>query len=255
MAAPAQAPGHPEILRIVAPNPGPMTLDGTCTYLYGSDPCLVIDPGPEERSHIEAVRAAGEDRGGIEAVLVTHGHGDHNAGVGMLGVEEVRLADGESHAGLTAIATPGHATDHLAYLTNPAAPGRAAEEAAGIACFSGDLVLGSGSTIVPPEPGAMSNYIGSLRRLQELELELICPGHGPWITDPAAKLEEYVEHRLMRERRLLAALERGERSRAALLAEVWDDVPEPLRPAAGVAMQAHLDKLEDEGRLPADLEA
>ena len=236
------APGHPEIARLVAPNPGPMTLTGTCTYLYGSDPCVVIDPGPEIESHVEAIRAAGAERGGIEGVLLTHRHGDHADGARMLGEPLVELADGEQHSGLTAVATPGHAPDHVAFL-------------AGRVCFSGDLVLGEGSTIVPADPGAMSAYLDSLRRLQGLDLELICPGHGPWVTDPSAKLDQYVEHRLMRERRLVAALERGERSRAALLDEVWDDVAEPLRPAAAVAMQAHLDKLAGEGLLPGDLKA
>jgi glyoxylase-like metal-dependent hydrolase (beta-lactamase superfamily II) len=93
----------------------------------------------------------------------------------------------------------------------------------------------------------------SLRRIQAEPIELICPGHGPWIEDPAAKLAEYVEHREMRERRLLAALERGERSREALLAEVWDDVPAEVRPAAAMVMQAHLDKLEAEARFEGGL--
>jgi glyoxylase-like metal-dependent hydrolase (beta-lactamase superfamily II) len=225
----------------VAPNPGPMTLEGTNTYLLGSDPCLIIDPGPDDPGHVEAVREAAEGRGGIGAVLVTHGHEDHNAGVPKLDAEEVRISDGESYGPLTALATPGHAADHLCFLS-------------GGVCFSGDLVLGEGSTIVPPDAGSLSAYLDSLRRLQALELELICPGHGPWVTEPAAKLEEYVEHRMMRERRLVAALERGERSRAALLAEVWDDVPEQLRPAAAMVMQAHLDKLAAEGRLDAELE-
>jgi glyoxylase-like metal-dependent hydrolase (beta-lactamase superfamily II) len=226
-----------------------MTLEGTNTYLYGSDPCLVIDPGPADESHIDSVREAAAERGGIGAVLLTHRHGDHSAGASMLGPEPIELADGESHAGLTAIATPGHATDHLCFVAGVAAPRSAAEEAeeAAVVCFSGDLVLGEGSTIVPPDAGSLSAYLDSLRRLQQLDLELICPGHGPWVTDPAAKLDEYVEHRMMRERRLLAALERGERSREALLAEVWDDVPGELRPAAAVVMQAHLDKLEAEG--------
>jgi glyoxylase-like metal-dependent hydrolase (beta-lactamase superfamily II) len=225
----------------VAPNPGPMTLEGTNTYLLGSDPCLIIDPGPDDPGHVEAVREAAEGRGGIGAVLVTHGHEDHNAGVPKLDAEEVRIGDGESYGPLTALATPGHSADHLCFLS-------------GGVCFSGDLVLGEGSTIVPPDAGSLSAYLDSLRRLQALELELICPGHGPWVTEPAAKLEEYVEHRMMRERRLVAALERGERSRAALLAEVWDDVPEQLRPAAAMVMQAHLDKLAAEGRLDAELE-
>ena len=102
----------------------------------------------------------------------------------------------------------------------------------------------------PPGGGSLAAYMDSLRLLQAEPIELIAPGHGPWITDPAAKLAEYVEHREMRERRLLAALERGERSREALLAEVWDDVPAEVRPAAAMVMQAHLDKLEAEGRLP-----
>ena len=250
--APVLAPGHPEIARLTAPNPGPMTLEGTNTYLVGSDPCLVIDPGPADESHSEAIRAAANERGGIGAVLVTHGHGDHDDGVPLLGAELVQLADGESHGPLTALATPGHSPDHLCFLMAPAAPGSGAEEAAAI-CFSGDLVLGEGFTIVPPDAGSLVGYMDSLRRLQELDLELICPGHGPWVTDPAAKVQEYAEHRMMRERRLVEALDRGERSRAALLAEVWDDVPADLRPAAAAVMQAHLDKLQAEGRLPAGL--
>jgi glyoxylase-like metal-dependent hydrolase (beta-lactamase superfamily II) len=93
----------------------------------------------------------------------------------------------------------------------------------------------------------------SLERLRKLDLEVLYPGHGPEVHDPQAKIEEYIAHRQEREDRLVAALERGESSRAALLAEVWDDVPEELRPAAAIAMEAHLEKLADEGRLPGDL--
>jgi glyoxylase-like metal-dependent hydrolase (beta-lactamase superfamily II) len=237
----SRAPGHAEILRLVAPNPGPMTLAGTNTYLYGSDPCIVIDPGPDIESHLAAVRAAGGERGGIGLVLLTHGHGDHADGADQLDVEVILPADGREHGGLRAIGTPGHAPDHVCLMS-----------ADGV-CFSGDLVLGSGSTFVPPDGGSLAAYMDSLRRMQAEEIELICPGHGPWVTEPAAKLAEYVEHREMRERRLLAALERGERSREALLAEAWSDVPAELRPAAAMVMQAHLDKLEAEGLAPADL--
>jgi glyoxylase-like metal-dependent hydrolase (beta-lactamase superfamily II) len=237
----ASAPGRAEILRIVAPNPGPMTLEGTNTYLYGSGPCVVIDPGPDIESHLEAVGAAAEGRGGIGVVLLTHSHGDHAEGAERLGAEVILPADGEEHGGLRALATPGHAPDHVCLLT-----------ADGV-CFSGDLVLGAGSTFVPPDGGSLTAYMDSLHRVQAEPLELICPGHGPWITEPAAKLAEYVEHREMRERRLLAALERGERSREALLEEVWDDVPAEVRPAAAMVMQAHLDKLEGEGRFEGSL--
>jgi glyoxylase-like metal-dependent hydrolase (beta-lactamase superfamily II) len=227
-----------------------MTLGGTNTYLYDSDPCAAIDPGPDDAGHLEAVLAAGEERGGIGTILLTHSHGDHADGAEAL----VALAEragtrpavvlpggGEERAGLRALATPGHAADHVCLLT-----------ADGV-CFSGDLVLGEGSSFVPPDGGSLAAYMDSLRLLQAERLELICPGHGPWVTDPAAKLAEYVEHREMRERRLLAALERGERSREALLAEVWDDVPAEVRPVAALVMEAHLEKLEAEGRLPGQL--
>jgi glyoxylase-like metal-dependent hydrolase (beta-lactamase superfamily II) len=235
------APGHPEVLRIVAPNPGPMTLEGTNTYLYGADPCAVIDPGSEDAGHLDAIRAAADERGGVGLVLLTHSHGDHTAGADRLGAEVVLPAGGEAHAGLRALATPGHAADHVCFLSEDGV------------CFSGDLVLGLGSTIVPPGDNSLTAFMGSLRLLQAEEIELMAPGHGPWITDPAAKLAEYVEHREMRERRLLVALGRGERSRAALLAEAWDDIPIELLPMAAMAMEAHLEKLEGEGRLPEDL--
>ncbi len=252
------APGHEEILRIVAPNPGPMTLEGTNTYLYGADPCAVIDPGPDDEGHLDAVLTAAGERGGVGSIVLTHGHGDHADGAGALAravvdrraleaggaawkPEVILPGDGDEHAGLRAIATPGHAPDHVCLMTGDGV------------CFSGDLVLGTGSTFVPPDGGSLTAYMDSLRRMQTEEIELICPGHGPWITDPAAKLAEYVEHREMRERRLLAALERGQRSRNALLAEAWSDVPSELRPAAEMVMQAHLDKLAAEGRLSVDL--
>jgi glyoxylase-like metal-dependent hydrolase (beta-lactamase superfamily II) len=215
-----------------------MTLEGTNTYLYGSDPCVVIDPGPDDAGHLEVVRAAAEERGGVGMVLLTHSHGDHTDGAERLGVEVKLPRDGEERCGLRALATPGHAADHVCLLTGDGV------------CFSGDLVLGEGSTFVPPDGGSLTAYMDSLRLLREREVELICPGHGPWVTDPAAKLAEYVEHREMRERRLLAALDRGERSKEALLDEVWDDAPSEVREAARLVMEAHLQKLAAEGRLP-----
>jgi glyoxylase-like metal-dependent hydrolase (beta-lactamase superfamily II) len=256
--------GHPEIGRVVAPNPGPMTLEGTNTYLYGAGPCAVIDPGPDDAGHLAAVMAAAEERGGVGTILLTHLHGDHAEGAQTLAdlatergekppvvlppgdVPEVEgrygaLSSGTAGGGrLRAIATPGHSAEHVCLMT-----------ADGV-CFSGDLVLGQGSTFVPPDGGSLIAYMDSLRRVQAEPIELICPGHGPWIEDPPAKLAEYVEHREMRERRLLAALDRGERSKAALLAEAWEDVPTELRPAAAIVMDAHLAKLEAEGRLPPD---
>jgi len=221
-----------------------MTLEGTNTYIYGEDPCAVIDPGPDDDGHVEAILAAAGERGGIGVVLLTHSHADHTAAAQRLGAEVVLPREGDDpRAGLRVLATPGHAVDHVCYLTHDGV------------CFAGDLVLGLGSTIVGPDGGGLAAYMESLRLLRAEPLKLLCPGHGPWITDPDAKLDEYIGHREERERRLVAALERGERSRAALLAEAWDDVPAVLLPMAAMAMETHLEKLEDEGRLPGDLVA
>jgi glyoxylase-like metal-dependent hydrolase (beta-lactamase superfamily II) len=243
-------PPPPDVERIRADNPSPMTLDGTNTYLVGRDPAVVIDPGPDDDRHLDAVRRAAEQRGGIGTVLLTHAHGDHSDGVASLGVEPAVPADDEWIAGLRAIGTPGHAEEHVSFLL-PAG----SDLSGPYACFVGDLILGEGSTIVGPREmgGSLRDYMNSLRRLQALELTLLYPGHGPPITDPQEKVAEYLAHRQQREDRLVAALERGERSRAALLAEVWDDVPDELRGAAAIAMRAHLEKLEEDRRLPDDL--
>jgi glyoxylase-like metal-dependent hydrolase (beta-lactamase superfamily II) len=218
--------------RLVAPNPGPMTLEGTNTYVVGREPAWVIDPGPDDAGHLERVRAAADERGGIGGVLLTHGHADHTEGVEALGAP---LA---SESPFEAIPTPGHATDHVCLVTEKV-------------CFCGDLILGHGSAIVPPvaHGGSLADYMDSLRLLAALELELLAPGHGELITDPAAKIAEYIEHREARERALVAALDSGERSRERLLESAWADVPAPMRPAAAMAMQAHLEKLEAEGVL------
>ena len=207
-----------------------MTLEGTNSYVVGEGPAYVIDPGPADELHIAAVRAAAAQRGGIAGVLLTHSHGDHADGAGLLDAPVMDDSPFE------AIPTPGHADDHVCFVM-------------GRVCFTGDLILGEGSTIV----GSLGPYLDSLARLGELDLELLCPGHGPYVTDPRAKIREYVEHRLDRERRLVAALDAGERSRARLLDLAWDDVPAELRPMAEIAMRAHLEKLEAEGRLPGDL--
>jgi glyoxylase-like metal-dependent hydrolase (beta-lactamase superfamily II) len=237
-----------DVERLTANNPSPMTLEGTNTYLVGRDPTVVIDPGPDDPAHIDAIRAAAEARGGIGQVLLTHDDADHLAGVEPLGIEPTRPSDGEVVAGMTAIATPGHAAEHLGFLL---------PDGEAFACFCGDLILGQGSTIVGPRElgGSLRDYMDSLRRLQALDLTVLYPGHGPEVDDPQAKIAEYIAHRQEREDRLVAALDRGERSKASLLAEVWDDVPEELRGAAAIAMEAHLEKLEDEGRLPPDIKS
>jgi glyoxylase-like metal-dependent hydrolase (beta-lactamase superfamily II) len=240
---------------VTADNPGPFTLQGTNTWLVGRDPCFVVDPGPLMPDHLERVLSDARDRGGIGGIAVTHDHLDHVEAVGALraragGVPvgaaryeaaDVRLGDGDAFGPLRVVATPGHAEDHLVFV-------------AGGACFTGDAVLGEGSVFVWPSPGALRGYLAALAWLRALDLNVICPGHGPVVLEPAAKLDEYLAHRLDRERRVVAALDAGLRMADELLDRVWSDAPTALRPAATVTLAAHLDKLDEEGRLPDGVE-
>ncbi|MCW2989933.1 MAG: beta-lactamase domain protein [Solirubrobacterales bacterium] len=252
MSAPDLLAEH-DIALVRANNPGPFTLSGTNTWVAGRAPCWVIDPGPALDDHLAAILAEVAARGGAGGIALTHGHADHTDGLAALVREtgapvaamafaaDVALADGASFGPLTAIATPGHAPDHLAFVF-------------GTACFTGDAVLGEGSVFVAPDPGALRGYLAALERLRGMGLELLCPGHGPPVADPAAKIDHYVSHRLDRERRLVAALDDGLRGAEDLLDRVWDDVAAGLRPAAAVTLAAHLDKLAEEGRLPDGVE-
>jgi glyoxylase-like metal-dependent hydrolase (beta-lactamase superfamily II) len=255
--------------RIRAANPSPLTLSGTNTYVVGR-PAWVIDPGPDDAAHLERVWSAAEANGGLAGIVLTHRHLDHAGGAAALRERsgaplaasgargddddgtfrepeterlelDLEVADGQLVGPFEVIETPGHSVDHLCFLLD------------GV-IFAGDTVLGEGSVFIPPEKGALQNYLDSLRRLQSRRLTALCPGHGPIVWDPQAKLAEYIEHRLDRERRLLTALERGLRCQRELLDEVWDDVPAELRPAAAFTLEAHLDKLELEGRLPQGVE-
>ncbi len=172
--------------------------------------------------------------------MLTHSHSDHAEGAGLLGVPVRLPSDGERVGPFLTVGTPGHSGDSVCLI-------------AGRACFTGDTVLGSGSVFIAPGEGSLSAYLDSLRRLRELDLEVLCPGHGPYIWDPAGKLDEYIAHRLDRERRLLEALDAGLRTRDELLDAAWSDAPSELRPAAALTLAAHLEKLGEEGRLPDDV--
>jgi len=241
------------IERLLAPNPGPFTLSGTNTWLVAREPTWLIDPGPLEDAHLERMFAAIDERGGLGGVALTHDHCDHSQAVdavlsdysaplaGGRGRVDVRLDNEVRFGPFVAVATPGHAADHFALVAHGA-------------CFTGDAVLGEGSVFIFPDPGALAGYLQGLERLRRRRLELLCPGHGPLVLDADAKLTEYIEHRLDRERRLVAALDGGKRTVNELLDDVWDDAPEMLRPAAAVTLAAHLDKLEEDGRLPEGVE-
>jgi glyoxylase-like metal-dependent hydrolase (beta-lactamase superfamily II) len=239
-----------QITGLRADNSGPFTLAGTNSWIVGSQPGWLIDPGPALPGHVEATVAELARRGGLGGIALTHDHQDHNAAVPAIrsafsgaplaaarGEVDVTLVDGDRFGPFEAIATPGHAPDHLAFI-------------AGRACFTGDAVLGQGSVFIAPDPGALAGYLEGLRSLAGRDLAVLCPGHGPPVADPQAKLHEYIAHRLDREQRLLGALDAGARTAEDLLDAAWADVPQALRPAATVTLAAHLDKLAAEGRLP-----
>jgi glyoxylase-like metal-dependent hydrolase (beta-lactamase superfamily II) len=222
----------PGVVRVRAPNPSALTLDGTNTYVVGS---WVVDPGPAHEGHLEAVRRAAS--GEIEGVVLTHSHPDHAEGAESLGAPVTLPRDGETVGPFRALATPGHSADSVCLVAERV-------------CFTGDTVLGAGSVFIAPGEGSLSEYLDSLGRLRSLPLDVLCPGHGPYVWNPAAKLDEYVAHRLERERRLLEALSAGLRTRDELLDSAWSDAPVELRDFAALSLASHLEKLAEEGRLP-----
>jgi glyoxylase-like metal-dependent hydrolase (beta-lactamase superfamily II) len=248
-----EVPGR-DVLGITAANPGRFTLSGTNSWVVGREPAWLVDPGPALDDHLAALTAEIERRGGLGGLALTHDHADHSEAVGLIrarypeaplaaarGEVDVRLQGGVSFGPFAAVATPGHAPDHLSYVV-----GRVA--------LTGDAVLGQGSVFISPYPGALSQYLDGLRQLARHPLDILCPGHGALVEDAVAKLNEYISHRLEREQRLIAALQRGKRSVNELLDDAWSDVPAALRPAAAWTLAAHLDKLEEEGRLPKGVE-
>jgi glyoxylase-like metal-dependent hydrolase (beta-lactamase superfamily II) len=243
-----------QIVGLRADNPGPFTLSGTNSWIAGDQPGWLVDPGPALPAHVEAVVAECRRRGGLGAIALTHDHPDHDAAVPAIraafpdaplaaarGQVDITLAGGDRVGPLEVVATPGHAPDHLAFIT-------------GRACFTGDAVLGQGSVFIAPDPGALAGYLKGLSELAQRDLGVLCPGHGPAVEDPQAKLREYIAHRLERERLLLDALRAGARTVPEMLDAAWPDVPEALRPAATVTLAAHLDKLAGEDRLPAGVQ-
>ena len=238
------------VVRVLAPNPSPYTLEGTNTWVVGPPPAIVVDPGPDDDGHL---RDVAREAGAIGAIVLTHSHPDHAPGAPRLAawsgaiVHAYRPPDGgerlrearpirSGDAELVPLATPGHTPDHVAFWL-----------AADRALFTGDAVLGRGTSVIDPPEGDLAAYLRSLRRMLELRPTTAYPGHGPVVLDASEKLREYERHRAERERQIVDALGSGERSVDELVSVIYAGYAEDVRPLAARSVLAHLEKLEAEG--------
>lgn len=260
-ASQAAMPALPEYVKsILAPNPSIMTGPGTTSFLIGSADAgaVVIDPGPDHEEHLKRLAEEARAWGGLRSILITHGHADHNEGARSLAAltgapilawsrEGTPTADQELSDGqiidcgpdrLQVLYTPGHRFDHVCFLLEKAR-----------LLFAGDLVAGVGTVVILPPEGNISDYLASLRRLLALDLALILPAHGPAVTEPRAKLQEYIDHRLLREQQILETMQAGLERISDMVQRIYADVDPRLHGFAGESVRAHLLKLESEGRV------
>lgn len=239
---------------VLAPNPGVLTGPGTNTYIVGSGPTCVIDPAVDNPRYLdEVVARAGE----VTSILVTHRHSDHVGGVAALaqrfdcpvrahgdqpagGVTVRPVEDGEAipigDNTLRALYTPGHASDHLCFHL---------EEAASL--FAGDNILGEGTAVIAPPDGNMAAYLMSLRRLRDLHIDRIFPGHFRPLDGGRAVIEGYLAHREQRRQAVLAAIAAGGSTPEEIVSVVYADTPEHLHPVALLQVKSMLELLEEEG--------
>ena len=215
-----------------ASNPGPMTLDGTNTWILrapGHDACVVVDPGPDDDEHLAAIRSYGP----IDGVLVTHGHPDHVEAVPGLGLP-VLAVDGEATlAGLRVerLATPGHTGDSVCFVVE------------GEAVLTGDTILGRGTTVVAHPDGNLGEYLASLRALSAYTGKVALPGHGPALADCGAAASFYLAHREARIDQVRAAVADGARTAREVVETVYADVDRDLWWAADLTVTAALEYL------------
>jgi glyoxylase-like metal-dependent hydrolase (beta-lactamase superfamily II) len=249
----------PMVRRIVCRNPSMMTGPGTNTYIVGVDEIAVIDPGPEDADHLDAIAGCGGDR--IRWILLTHTHEDHAPGAAGLkertGAEllafERKLPDGTAvdntlrdgdmieatEYELQVIHTPGHASDHLCFLLPQERT-----------LFTGDHIMQGSTVVIAPPDGDMRAYLISLERLKQIRprLRAIAPGHGHLIEDPGAVIDEYIAHRLEREQQVLTTVRQaGDATIPQLVESIYADVPAELHPVAEYSVWAHLRKLAEDG--------
>jgi len=252
----------PNVLRLTAPNPGVMTGPGTNSYLVGTKAVAVIDPGPADAGHVAALLAAAP--GPIRWILVTHTHLDHSPAAALLreksgaqlvgmpapehGAQDKKFKPGrimiqdERLVGddfvLTAIHTPGHASNHLCYLL----------EEEGL-LFTGDHIMSGSTVVIAPPDGDMASYLASLALLKRYPLKRLAPAHGGILEQPEAVIDWLIAHRLGREAKVVEALAAAPDSTLdELLPVVYQDVQALLFPVAKHSLTAHLLKLKDEGR-------
>ena len=253
----------PRATCLLAPNPSPMTLDGTNTWLIaepGTSSVVVVDPGPDDEGHLRRVHAAAVagDRQ-VAKILLTHGHPDHSAGAARfaglagapvqaadpaqrLGPEGLTDGDVVTAAGceLRVVATPGHSGDSVCLLLP-----------ADSALLTGDTVLGRGTTVIAGD-GNLGDYLRTLRLLRDLAeargVGLLLPGHGPMLTDPLGTLDYYLSHRAERLDQVRSALAAGAKTPAEIVAMINTDVDQSVWPAAEWSVRAQLDYLANEAR-------
>ncbi len=255
MSAPAPRPVTASASVLLAPNPGPMTLDGTNTWVLrapGEADCLVVDPGPLDEGHLAAVAAAGA----VQLIVLTHGHADHSEGAARLaeltgapvlsmdpqwttqGLEPLRT-DGETVGvtglDVTVIRTPGHTSDSVSLLLAEADGTRAV--------LTGDTVLGRGTTVVAHPDGVLGDYLASLERLRELGDATVLPGHGPELPSAGRAAAHYLEHRRARLEQVRRAVADGARTAPEVVEVVYADVDRVLWPAAELSVRAQLQHL------------
>lgn len=248
----------PRAACLLAPNPSPMTLDGTNTWLVaepGSAAVIVVDPGPGDEGHLRRVQAAAAAGGRrVAAILLTHGHPDHSAGAARLAEltgAPVRAADPAHRLGPDGLADGDVVTAAGCELQVVASPGHSADSVclllpADGALFTGDTVLGRGTTVIATD-GNLGDYLQTLGRLRDLAgargVSRLLPGHGPVLADPAGTLDYYLSHRAERLDQVRSALAAGARTPAEIVAMIYTDVDRSVWPAAEWSVRAQLDYL------------
>jgi len=261
----------PLIRRIIANNPGPFTFTGTGTYIIGKENLAIIDPGPIDQNHFDAIVKSTKGQN-ITHILLTHNHNDHSPLAKKIKEEtgakiyfknlsndietedqfeegydkdiegDIELNDGDiietNEWTLEAIHTPGHTSNHICYSL--------AEEDV---LFSGDHVMGWSTTVIVPPDGNMNDYINSLKKLLKRSENNFYPTHGPIIERPKELVTKYIEHRMEREKQIMEAIKLGNKKIPDMVRIIYKDVDTSLHPAAAMSTLAHLKRMKENNEI------